>query len=171
MPRVNTLLLVGVLLLVLMFRSSSALASAYGIAVTGTMVVTGMHGVRRDLEGLALVAARGRGADAAVPAHRPRPSSAPICSRSFEGGWVPLALGGLVMVMMYTWRRGSRLLFEKTRRQEMPLDDLVRMLERKPPRPRAGHGGVPHQRPATARRPRCCTASSTTRCCTRRTSS
>jgi KUP system potassium uptake protein len=42
MPRVNTLLLIGVLLLVVMFRSSSALASAYGIAVTGTMVVTTM---------------------------------------------------------------------------------------------------------------------------------
>src|SRR5262245_11857140 len=42
MPRVNLFLLVGVLFLVLMFRSSSALASAYGIAVTGTMVVTGM---------------------------------------------------------------------------------------------------------------------------------
>src|SRR5215813_1517801 len=36
-----------------------------------------------------------------------------------EGGWVPLALGGLLMVVMYTWRRGSRLLFEKTRRQEI----------------------------------------------------
>ena len=46
---------------------------------------------------------------------------------------MPLALGGLVMVVMYTWRRGSRLLFEKTRRQEMSLDDLVRMLEKKPP--------------------------------------
>ena len=42
MPRVNSLLLLGVLLLVLLFRSSSALASAYGIAVTGTMVVTGL---------------------------------------------------------------------------------------------------------------------------------
>jgi KUP system potassium uptake protein len=50
-----------------------------------------------------------------------------------EGGWVPLALGGVLMVMMYTWRRGSRLLFEKTRRQETPLVDLVHMLERKPP--------------------------------------
>jgi len=50
-----------------------------------------------------------------------------------EGGWVPLALGGIVMLVMYTWRRGSRLLFEKTRRLETPLDDLVRMLERKPP--------------------------------------
>ena len=46
---------------------------------------------------------------------------------------MPLALGGLVMVVMYTWRRGSRLLFEKTRRQEMPLDGLVAMLEKKPP--------------------------------------
>ena len=42
MPRVNGLLLVGVLLLVALFRSSSALASAYGIAVSGTMVVTGL---------------------------------------------------------------------------------------------------------------------------------
>jgi KUP system potassium uptake protein len=45
MPRVNTLLLVGVLLLVALFRSSSALASAYGIAVTGTMVVTAMMAI------------------------------------------------------------------------------------------------------------------------------
>jgi KUP system potassium uptake protein len=37
------------------------------------------------------------------------------------------------MIVMYTWRRGTRLLFEKTRRQEIPLDDLVRMLEKKPP--------------------------------------
>src|SRR6202021_3923373 len=43
-PRINMLLLVCVTLLVLMFRSSSALASAYGISVTGTMVVTGMMG-------------------------------------------------------------------------------------------------------------------------------
>ena len=50
-----------------------------------------------------------------------------------EGGWVPLAFGGVLMVLMYTWRRGTRLLFEKTRRQETPLKDLVAMLERKPP--------------------------------------
>ena len=45
MPRVNVLLLAGVLLLVMLFRSSSALASAYGIAVTGTMVVTGLMAI------------------------------------------------------------------------------------------------------------------------------
>jgi KUP system potassium uptake protein len=46
---------------------------------------------------------------------------------------VPLAFGGLVMVVMYTWRRGSRLLFEKTRKSEVPLDPLVATLEKKPP--------------------------------------
>ncbi len=63
---------------------------------------------------------------------------------------MPLALGALVMVVMYTWRRGSRLLFEKTRKQEIPLDGLVASLEKKPPHARAGHGGVPHQRSASA---------------------
>jgi KUP system potassium uptake protein len=51
----------------------------------------------------------------------------------FEGGWMPLALGDLVMAVMYTWRRGSRLLFEKTRKQETPLRGLVAMLEKKTP--------------------------------------
>jgi len=51
----------------------------------------------------------------------------------FEGGWMPLALGGLVMLVMYTWRRGSRLLFDKTRKQETPLRGLVAMLEKKAP--------------------------------------
>jgi KUP system potassium uptake protein len=46
---------------------------------------------------------------------------------------MPLALGGVIMLIMYTWRRGSRLLFEKTRRHETPLDALVAMLENKPP--------------------------------------
>jgi KUP system potassium uptake protein len=50
-----------------------------------------------------------------------------------EGGWVPLALGGAVMLVMYTWRRGTKILFAKTRRLETPLDDLVRILEKKPP--------------------------------------
>jgi KUP system potassium uptake protein len=50
-----------------------------------------------------------------------------------EGGWVPLALGTMLMVVMYTWRRGTRLLYEKTRRLETPLEALVAMLEKKPP--------------------------------------
>jgi KUP system potassium uptake protein len=132
MPRVNGLLLVGVLLLVALFRSSSALASAYGIAVTGTMVVTCMMAfivVWRMWRWSPFAAAA-----LIVPFL--------VIDLTFlsanmlkvvQGGWVPLALGGVVMLVMYTWRRGSRLLFAKTRRLETPLDDLVRILEKKPP--------------------------------------
>jgi KUP system potassium uptake protein len=132
LPRVNSFLLIGVLLLVAMFRSSGALASAYGIAVTGTMVVTGMMAVvvvwkvwnwslfaaAALMTPFLLIDLTFLGAN---------------LLKVVEGGWVPLAFGGLVMIVMYTWLRGSRLLFEKTRRQEIPLADLVRMLEKKPP--------------------------------------
>jgi KUP system potassium uptake protein len=132
MPRVNFTLLVGVLLLVGLFRSSSALASAYGIAVTGTMVVTGMMAfvvVWKVWRWSALAAAA-----LIVPfVLIDLIFLGANLLKVFEGGWVPLALGGAVMVLMYTWRRGSRLLFEKTRKEEFPLTNLVRMLERKPP--------------------------------------
>jgi KUP system potassium uptake protein len=132
MPRVNFVLLVGVLLLVGLFRSSSALASAYGIAVTGTMVVTGIMAfvVIWECWRWSAVAA----AAVMVPFLLiDLTFLGANLLKVFEGGWVPLALGGAVMVLMYTWRRGSRLLFEKTRGQEIQLDDLVRMLEKKPP--------------------------------------
>jgi KUP system potassium uptake protein len=131
-PRVNTFLLFGVLMLVVVFRNSSALASAYGIAVSGTMVVTGMMAIVvvwkvwkwSPFAAVALIA--------------------PFLFIDFiflsanmlkvvEGGWVPLALGTMLMAVMYTWRRGTRLLYEKTRRQETPLEVLVAMLEKKPP--------------------------------------
>jgi KUP system potassium uptake protein len=131
-PRVNALLLFGVLMLVALFRSSGALASAYGIAVSGTMVVTGMMAIVvvwkvwrwSPLAAVALI----------LPF---------LCIdviflsanmlKVVEGGWVPLALGTMLMVVMYTWRRGTRLLYEKTRRLETPLEALVAMLEKKPP--------------------------------------
>jgi KUP system potassium uptake protein len=132
MPRVNSLLLVGVLLLVVMFRASSALASAYGIAVTGTMVVTAMMALLVIWKGWkwSLLAAAALMAPFLVV---DLTFLAANLLKVVEGGWVPLALGMLIMIVMYTWRRGTRLLFEKTRRQEMSLADLVAMLERKPP--------------------------------------
>jgi KUP system potassium uptake protein len=132
MPRVNALLLVTVMLLVLMFRSSSALASAYGISVTGTMVVTGMMGfvvIWKVWRWSALAAA----ALIAPFLFLDLTFLAANLLKVLEGGWVPLALGGLVMLLMYTWRRGSRLLFEKSRKLEFPLADLVAMLEKRPP--------------------------------------
>jgi KUP system potassium uptake protein len=132
MPRVNWFLLVGVLLLVALFRSSSALASAYGIAVTGTMVVTGVMAfvVIRNVWNWSWMAT----AALMLPfLFIDLTFLGANLLKVIEGGWVPLAFGGLVMVVMYTWRRGTRLLFEKTRRQEIPLNDLVRILEKKPP--------------------------------------
>ena len=132
MPRVNTLLLIGVLLLVLLFRSSSALASAYGIAVTGTMVVTSMLAfvaIWKVWRWSAVAAACIIGPFLLIDLTF---LSANIL-KIFEGGWMPLALGSMVMLIMYTWRRGSRILSEKTRRLELPLADLIRILEKKPP--------------------------------------
>jgi KUP system potassium uptake protein len=132
MPRVNTLLLVGVLLLVALFRSSSALASAYGIAVTGTMVVTAMMAfvvVWKIWKWHPLVAAAVILPFLAIDMTFLTANLLKIA----DGGWMPLALGALVMGVMYTWRRGSRVLAEKTRRHEMPLAELVAMLEKKPP--------------------------------------
>ena len=132
MPRINLFLFVGVLILVLTFRSSSALASAYGIAVTGTMVVTGLMAIVviwkvwnwSPVAALALM----------IPfVFIDLTFLGANLLKVVEGGWVPLAFGGLVMIVMYTWRRGSRLLLEKTRRQEISLEELVHMLERKPP--------------------------------------
>jgi len=131
-PRVNMLLLIGVLLLVLLFRSSSALASAYGIAVTGTMVVTAMMAfvvIWKMWNWPPLLAA----ALIAPFLLIDLTFLAANLLKVVEGGWLPLAFGGLVMIVMYTWRRGSRLLFEKTRKLEMPLVDLVGMLEKRPP--------------------------------------
>src|ERR1700749_1502476 len=131
-PRINMLLFIAVVLLVVMFRSSSALASAYGISVTGTMVVPGMMGfvvVWRVWKWSPIAAA----ALIAPFLFLDLTFLAANLLKVFEGGWVPLALGGIVMLLMYTWRRGSRLLFEKSRKLEFPLADLVAMLEKRPP--------------------------------------
>jgi KUP system potassium uptake protein len=132
MPKINLLLLIGVLLLVALFRSSSGLASAYGIAVTGTMVVTAMMAFvviwrvwRWPAWGAAALIAPFLFVDLTF-------LSANLL-KIVEGGWIPLVLGGVVMMVMYTWRRGSRLLTQKTRRQEVPLVGLVSNLERKRP--------------------------------------
>jgi KUP system potassium uptake protein len=115
-----------------MFRSSSALASAYGISVTGTMVVTAMMGfvvIWRVWKWSPFAAA----ALIAPFLFLDLTFLAANLLKVLEGGWVPLALGAVVMLLMYTWRRGSRLLFEKSRKLELPLADLVAMLEKRPP--------------------------------------
>jgi len=148
-PRINMLLLVAVTLLVLMFRSSSALASAYGISVTGTMVVTAMMGfvvVWRVWKWSPIAAA----ALIAPFLFLDLTFLAANLLKVLEGGWVPLALGAVVMLLMYTWRRGSRLLFEKSRKLEFPLADLVAMLEKRPPQRVSGTAVFLTSDPASA---------------------
>src|SRR5260370_21864450 len=110
MPRVNGLLPIGVLLLVAVFRSSTAMASAYGIAVTGTMVVTGMMAfivIWRMWHWSAFAAAA-----LVVPfLFIDLTFLMANLLKVVEGGWGPLVICGLGVLVMYTWRRGRRLPF------------------------------------------------------------
>ncbi|MEA2896024.1 MAG: system potassium uptake protein [Bradyrhizobium sp.] len=132
LPRVNTLLLIGVLLLVLLFRTSSGLASAYGIAVSTTMVADGIMGF--------VVIWKLWNWKAATAAAVMLPFvvvdmtffSANLL-KLFEGAWVPLLFGVVMAIMIWTWRRGAAILTSKTRRTEVPLKDLIRSLEKRPP--------------------------------------
>jgi KUP system potassium uptake protein len=132
LPRVNRLLLIGVLLLVLMFRTSSGLASAYGIAVSTTMVCDGIMGF--------VVIWKLWNFRAAVAAALIVPFvvidltflSANLL-KLLEGAWVPLLFGAIMALMIWTWRRGASILVAKTRRIEVPLTDLIKSLEKRPP--------------------------------------
>ncbi|MCA6108216.1 potassium transporter Kup [Bradyrhizobium cenepequi] len=132
LPRVNRLLLIGVLLLVLLFHTSSGLASAYGIAVSTTMVVDGIMGfvVIWKLWNWRVATA----AAVIVPLVVVDMTflSANLL-KLFEGAWVPLLFGIAMTVMIWTWRRGVGILLTKTRRIEVPLDDLIKSLEKRPP--------------------------------------
>ncbi len=130
--RVNRLLLIGVLVLVIAFRSSSALASAYGIAVTGTMVVTTALAFvvvwrkwRWPLWAAIPFIAAFLVVDLAFLAAN--------LMKVVDGGYVPLALGGCSMIVMWTWTRGTRLLAEKTHRDSIPIMEFIAMLEKSKP--------------------------------------
>lgn len=132
MPTVNTLLLVGVLALVLFFGSSSRLASAYGIAVTGTMVVTTL---------LAMVVVRRHWG---WPLWATAALMTPFLAidlvflganlmKVLEGGFVPLLIAGAMMLVMRSWMRGTNLLEDKAQQSDVPLRTILESLEKKPP--------------------------------------
>ncbi len=119
-PELNWLLLVAVLALVLGFRSSSALAAAYGFAVTGTMTLTTV-----------LVGAVMRGVwqwrwptIAAVLTPIMAVDLALFASNSLKipsGAWFPLVIGLVMFTIMTTWRTGRRLVLERLASETMPL--------------------------------------------------
>lgn len=131
-PKVNTILLVGVLLLVVIFGSSSRLASAYGIAVTASMVVDSCLVFfifwklwRWPLWVSSLVVSIFLVVEIAFFSSN--------LLKLFDGGYVPVLIGSAMVVIMWTWRRGSQILEGKTRRGSIPTTDLIRMLQKSRP--------------------------------------
>jgi KUP system potassium uptake protein len=131
-PSVNIFLMMGVLMLLAVFQSSHRLASAYGIAVTGTMFVSTLLAyviVRRMwkwalwqtlllLVPITLIDLVFIGSNLLkIP----------------QGGWLPLLMGAGLMLIMWTWTRGAQILGEKTRKDSLPLADLIEMLQARPP--------------------------------------
>ncbi|WP_404944037.1 potassium transporter Kup [Rhizobium rhizogenes] len=130
LPSVNAVLFFGVIFLVLSFKTSDALATAYGISVTGAMVVTSIMAfefvrVRWNwtlpmaiavLTPLLLLEFVFLGAN---------------LLKIHDGGYVPVLIATAFTVIMWTWRRGSAILMEKTRHTDIPLSSFVSSIERK----------------------------------------
>jgi KUP system potassium uptake protein len=131
-PQVNTFLLVGVLLLLFMFRNSSNLAAAYGIAVTGAMFVDTLLFfviVRWMWKRPLWVAALSAGAFGLLDLVFISSNLLKIP----QGAWLPLVLGGGLVTVMLTWRRGADILTEKGRRESIPLRELSEILKARAP--------------------------------------
>ncbi|MEO9338067.1 potassium transporter Kup [Mesorhizobium sp. SB112] len=132
MPRVNLLLAIAVMLLVVGFEESTALASAYGISVTGNMLMTTilLYVVMRRIWKWRLAPAI---ALTALFAFIDIGFFFSNIVKVLDGGWASLMVGGVIVVIMATWVRGTGLLFDKTRKNEIPLDFLAKNLDEKPP--------------------------------------
>ncbi len=132
LPKVNRMLFIGVILLILLFQTSSALASAYGIAVTGAMLA--------DAGLMFLVMWK-------VWNWRLSTSLAVMIPfviidlaffganllKLFDGAALPLSFAVVLMVLMWTWVRGTKIISDKSKRESVPLEDLAKMLAKKPP--------------------------------------
>lgn len=131
-PRVNWIIATGVILLVLGFEESGNLASAYGISVTGEMVVTSILlfvVMLRIWHWNLLVAIAVITLFLAIDLVF---LGANIIKVE-DGGWVSLVIAFVMSVIMWTWIRGSRNLFEKTRKTEVSLGLIVEQMQSKPP--------------------------------------
>lgn len=132
MPQINWLLMIGVIVLVIAFGDSSSLSTAYGIAVTGTMVVTAI---------LAIFVIRNRwkwSFPATLGLMLPLLTLDLIflganSMKIAEGGWMPLAIGAFIVLLMWTWRAGTRQVKNKVQKLEVPLKGLIESLNKRPP--------------------------------------
>ncbi|MDO1559063.1 potassium transporter Kup [Brevundimonas sp. 2R-24] len=138
-PSINLALMVGVLMLLVIFPSSSNLTAAYGIAVTGAMFIDTLLAFvilrylwKRPLwQAWAAVGFFGFIDVVFIGSN---------LLKIPNGAWLPLLLGTGLVLLMFTWQRGTQLLAEKTRRDSLSLTDLIEMLQARPP----------HRAPGTA---------------------
>ena len=131
-PQINSALIVGVLALVLVFQTSDNLADAYGLAVTGTMLVTTVlaYIVTRKMWNWPIYGSL------AIVAPMIALDSVFLFANGLKivsGGWLPLTLGLLLFMVIATWVKGTDILAEKTRRDSVPLADLIEMLAARQP--------------------------------------
>ncbi len=126
-PLVNWLLMIATIAVVVGFQNSSNVASAYGVALTATMLITTVLAsvVTRRLWGWKLwqsiaVTAVFLTADIAF--------FGSMIVKLFAGGWFPLAVGALVFTIMTTWYRGRTLLAKQVQENIVPLDDFMDLL-------------------------------------------
>jgi KUP system potassium uptake protein len=126
-PAVNWMLLIAIIAAVIGFGSSDALASAYGVAVTGTMLITTFltffvirYGWGYNLLLCLLATGFFLMVDAAF-------FSANLL-KIVQGGWFPLALAGGIFTIMVTWRRGREILFERQHESSIPLEPFLQSL-------------------------------------------
>lgn len=132
LPRINTILAFGVIYLVIEFKSSSELAAAYGIAVCGTMIIgTILAGLmlryvwRKSMLVTALV----------IIPFIALEGSFMLANliKIADGGYVPLLIGGFIVILMACWQRGTHLINSKETRMSIPLEDFISSIVRRPP--------------------------------------
>lgn len=124
LPRVNTILAVGVVMLVIEFKTSSELASAYGIAVSCVMFTTSL------LIALAIRKLWHKSIALAILAAVPMlalEGTFVVANflKVFDGGYVPLMIASVVAFLMLAWRRGTLRMLSKEERMNIPLEDIL----------------------------------------------
>ena len=126
-PQVNAALMVGVVILVMAFKTSDNLAAAYGIAVTGTFICTAVLAMvvfRRQFHWSRLATVGVFGSFFIIDGLFFSANTLKVV----EGGWVPLALGAFLTAMMTSWKRGRDLMLARWQQDSMPLAPFLARL-------------------------------------------
>jgi KUP system potassium uptake protein len=131
-PAVNWMLFAGTMIVVLSFRSSAALAGAYGIAISSAMLIDGVM----VLMLLHIRKETGRGALIALLTLLVMIDLAYFLSNMLkfdDGGWLPIAAAIIVYILMSTWQEGRRALNWQIAKEQMPVRDFLALMEKDPP--------------------------------------